>query len=86
MKAVISPKNPMLIATLDPAIIKTGKMNLYELAVANGFVGSFDAFLAQFILSNPKEFISTDPANTLTLGTDNKLFTKHFNPLTKEDW
>lgn len=83
MKAVISQISPKLTATLDPAIIQTGKMNLYELALANGFVGSFDAFLAQFHLSSPKELISSDPSNTLTLGQDNKLF---INLLTKQDW
>ena len=51
-----------LTATLDPAIIRQTKMNLYELAIANGFTGSFDDFLLFFKIdmNNLSELISSD--------------------------
>ena len=51
-----------LTATLDPAIIRRTKMNLYELAIANGFTGSFDDFLLLFKIdmNNLSELISSD--------------------------
>lgn len=89
MKAVISQISPKLTATLDPAIIAKAKLNLYELALANGFIGSFDAFLASLVRS--ENSISQDTGNTLTLGADNKLYVPQNTPnqtniYIKEDW
>lgn len=72
----ISTKQASLTATLDPATIAQAKLNLYELAVANGFVGSFDDFLAvmKVDLNDISSLISTDNGNALTTGTDDKLF------------
>lgn len=81
--AKITPNKASLIATLDPAVIGQAKMNLYELAQKNGFVGSFDDFLAQFKMADIATLISTDLSNTLALGQDHKLF---INLLTKQDW
>lgn len=75
-----------LTATLDPVVIKQAKMNLYELAIQNGFKGSFDDFLLFFKIdmNNLSELISLDDNNGLVLGSDNKLYTP--NTLTQLDW
>ena len=75
-----------LTATLDPVVIRQAKMNLYELAVANGFKGSFDDFLLFFKIDMNElvELISNDENNGLVLGSDNKLYTP--NTLTQLDW
>lgn len=85
LTATIKSQKSSLTATLDPAIITRGKLDLYELAKTQGFDGSFDEFLASFRLdlSSLSTLISTDENNGLTLGSDNKL---HINPLTKQDW
>ena len=85
--AVLQKNNKTsLTATLDPVVIKQAKMNLYELAVENGFTGSFDDFLLLFKIdiNNLMDLISQDENNGLTLGSDAKLFIN--NPLTKQDW
>lgn len=85
--AVLNKNNKTsLTATLDPVIIKQAKMNLYELAIQNGFNGSFDDFLSFFKLdmTNLSDLISLDDNNGLVIGSDNKLYTP--NTLTQLDW
>lgn len=49
--ASLPQKRHKITATLDPAIITQAKLNLYELAVKNGFIGSFNEFLASLQLN-----------------------------------
>ena len=71
LTAIITPSKDVLTATLDPEVIAKAKLNLYELAQANGFTGTFDEFLVA--IQEPSKHISTDPNNDLKLGSDNKL-------------
>lgn len=71
LTAIITPSKDALTATLDPKVIAKAKLNLYELAQANGFMGTFDEFLVA--IQEPAKYISTDPNNDLELGSDNKL-------------
>ena len=71
LTAIISTPVTSVTATLDSAIVAKAKLNLYELALANGFVGTFDDFMAS--IQEPYRFISADPNNDLKLGSDNKL-------------
>lgn len=71
LTAIITPSKDALTATLDPEVIAKAKLNLYELAQANGFTGTFDEFLVA--IQEPVKYISTDPNNDLKLGSDNKL-------------
>lgn len=83
LTATITQKRATLTATLDPIIIAKAKLNLYELAQAHGFTGSFDDFMASLKADNVQSLISTDTGNALNLGADQKLYV---NPLTKQDW
>ena len=71
LTAIISTPVTSVTATLDSAIVAKAKLNLYELAQANGFTGTFDEFLVA--IQEPAKYISTDPNNDLKLGSDNKL-------------
>lgn len=71
LTAIINPSKDALTATLDSDVIAKAKLNLYELAQANGFTGTFDEFLVA--IQEPAKYISTDPNNDLRLGSDNKL-------------
>lgn len=86
LTAKISTQKASLTATLDPATIAQAKLNLYELAQANGFKGSFDEFLASLKIDDPKELISADDSNQLTTGADGKLYTPQPIIFTKQDW
>ena len=71
LTAIISTQVTSVTATLDSAIVAKAKPNLYELALANGFVGTFDDFMVS--IQEPYRLISADPNNDLKLGSDNKL-------------
>lgn len=84
LTAIITPSKDALTATLDPEVIAKAKLNLYELAQANGFTGTFDEFLVA--IQEPAKYISTDPNNDLKLGSDNKLYIHTQTTLTQSDW
>ena len=71
LTAIITPSKDSLTATLDPEVIAKAKLNLYELAQANGFTGTFDEFLGSIV--DTPSLISDDNPNDLKLGSDNKL-------------
>lgn len=71
LTAVITTLADSITATLDPEIIAKGKLDLYELAVKNGFIGTIDDFFKY--ITDSQSAISTDPNNDLKLGSDNKL-------------
>ena len=74
LTAIINPSKDALTATLDPDIIAKAKLNLYELAQANGFTGTFDEFLSSIV--DTAALISGDNPNDLKLGSDNKLLSQ----------
>lgn len=74
LHATINTQSESITATLDPEVIAKAKLNLYELAQANGFTGTFDEFLVA--IQEPAKYISTDPNNDLKLGSDNKLLSQ----------
>ena len=84
LTAIITPSKDALTATLDPEVIAKAKLNLYELAQANGFTGTFDEFLVE--IQEPAKYISTDPNNDLKPGSDNKLYIHTQTTLTQSDW
>ena len=71
LTAVITTIADSITATLDPEIIAKAKLDLYELAVKNGFIGTIDDFFKY--ITDAQSAISTDPNNDLKLGSDNKL-------------
>ena len=71
LTAIITPSKDALTATLDPDVIAKAKLNLYELAQADGFMGTFDDFLGSIV--DTPSLISDDNPNDLKLGSDNKL-------------
>lgn len=84
LTAVINTIADNITATLDPVVINKAKLDLYELAVKNGFIGTIDDFFKY--ITDSQSAISADPNNDLELGSDNKLYIRIKTTLTQSDW